>query len=63
MTLRNLTLVVVVLLGLWAGSDAATAGRPKELGRIPWIRNYDEGLAAVRETGRPMLLLFQEVPG
>lgn len=36
---------------------------PVELGRVDWIRNYDEGVAQAEETGKPMLLLFQEVPG
>lgn len=36
---------------------------PVELGRVDWIRNYDEGVAVAEETGKPMLLLFQEVPG
>ncbi|MEM9414182.1 MAG: hypothetical protein AAGA29_01735 [Planctomycetota bacterium] len=36
---------------------------PVELGRVEWIRNYGEGVTAAEQTGRPMLLLFQEVPG
>ncbi|XAL99692.1 hypothetical protein OT109_19200 [Phycisphaeraceae bacterium D3-23] len=36
---------------------------PIELGRVDWIRNYEEGVAQAEETGKPMLLLFQEVPG
>ena len=43
--------------------DFPKASGPIELGQVDWIRNYDEGVSAVEETGKPMLLLFQEVPG
>jgi hypothetical protein len=42
-------------LPLWAG--------PVELGAVQWSRDYDAGLEAVKESGKPMFLLFQEVPG
>ena len=47
----------IVLLGMpvWAG--------PVELGTVQWSGDYAEGLAAVKESGKPMFLLFQEVPG
>ena len=34
-----------------------------ELGEIAWHRDYDRGLALAAERGKPVLLLFQEVPG
>lgn len=42
---------------------AAQAEGPVELGRVDWLRDYEAGVARAEETGRPMLLLFQEVPG
>lgn len=43
--------------------EAQQQAGPVELGRVEWVRNYDEGVAVAEETGKPMLLLFQEVPG
>lgn len=34
-----------------------------ELGTIDWLRNYDKALRAARKTDKPVLILFQEVPG
>ena len=47
------------MLGLLASNPAA----PPELGKITWERDLDAGLARARETGKPVLLLFDEVPG
>ena len=36
---------------------------PKELGWARWGRDYSEAEAVARRTGKPIFLLFQEVPG
>ncbi len=36
---------------------------PDELGRVRWHRGYADGLARARAEGKPVLLLFDEVPG
>ncbi len=36
---------------------------PVELGQVDWIRNFDEGAAKARQQDKPLLVLFQEVPG
>lgn len=41
---------------------STTRARP-ELGQVHWLRNHDQALARARDLGRPVLLLFQEVPG
>ncbi len=41
----------------------ATAGDPEELGRVHWLRDLDAGRAESQKSGKPILLLFQEVPG
>lgn len=41
----------------------AIATQPEELGRVQWLRNYDEALAAAQTSGKPVLILFQEIPG
>lgn len=35
----------------------------RELGDVMWLRDHDRGLALAAEQNKPVLLLFQEVPG
>jgi len=47
---------------------AATAGltsneTPRELGLVDWGRRLEPALELAGETSRPVLLLFQEIPG
>ena len=35
----------------------------RELGAVAWLRDFERGLVAASEQGKPVLLLFQEVPG
>jgi len=37
--------------------------QPEELGKVRWIRDLDLGRTESERSGKPMLLLFQEVPG
>ncbi len=34
-----------------------------ELGKVRWYRNYQDALQKSKETGKPILLFFQEIPG
>ena len=34
-----------------------------ELGEVAWLRHHDRGVALAAEQGKPVLLLFQEIPG
>ena len=36
---------------------------PVELGRVAWGRNYDDAVATSRSSLKPLLVLFQEIPG
>lgn len=36
---------------------------PVEVGMVKWGRDLDAALARSNESGKPVLLLFQEVPG
>ena len=40
-----------------------TQGNPEELGAIQWMRDLEAGRAEATRTGKPILILFQEVPG
>ncbi len=39
------------------------ADTPVELGQVEWTRNLEEAARTSAEDGRPILLLFQEIPG
>ena len=39
------------------------SAQPRELGKVSWFRNEGHAQAASRRTGKPILMLFQEVPG
>ena len=43
---------------------ASTAnGAPRELGDVAWLRNFDRAQAEAKASGKPILILFDEVPG
>jgi hypothetical protein len=50
-----------VLLTLFVSEVAYAA--PIELGKVKWSRDYDATLATAVESEKPVLILFQEVPG
>jgi hypothetical protein len=60
MTVIGLALFVV---GLFPIGLAAVENEHVELGTISWSRDYDQALARASKTNRPVLILFQEVPG
>ncbi len=37
--------------------------QPEELGTVKWLRSFDEALASAKKSDKPVLILFQEVPG
>ena len=37
--------------------------QPAELGRVPWLRDFDAAVRLAKETHKPLLVLFDEVPG
>ncbi len=43
--------------------EARPTSNPVELGKINWLRNYDEAVAMSEKTNKPIFILFQEVPG
>ncbi|MEJ2056885.1 MAG: VPGUxxT family thioredoxin-like (seleno)protein, type 2 [Desulfofustis sp.] len=42
---------------------AAISSNPIEVGDVRWNRDYQRALNKSRQTGKPLFLLFQEVPG
>lgn len=50
-------MVVTTLLAL------TLAAQPRELGKVPFKRDFEAAKADARATGKPLLVLFDEVPG
>lgn len=62
--LNSLVLVFMYSIGNAQSHQSWTQpDNPVELGQIHWLRNYDEAIKKSNESGLPILLLFQEVPG
>lgn len=51
------------MLAIVSSSIGTADFAPIELGKVPWMRDYDEARTLAKKTGRPILILFQEVPG
>lgn len=41
----------------------AQNNQPEELGKVKWLRSYDKALAAAKQQKKPILIVFQEIPG
>ena len=58
---------VIAFLGLLSTSTAQERTNPKdqdtELGKVSWYRDYNQAVALAVEQDKPILILFQEVPG
>jgi len=52
-------LLCLILLPMWA----MTQTNPVELGDVHWLRSYDEAQAKSKAEGKPILIIFQEIPG
>ncbi len=70
---RSILLMVACLmfggLSCVSNGDVASVRRsdgqrnPRELGAVAWNRGFDSAAAMARTTDKPLLVLFQEVPG
>ncbi len=68
MSHASLTLLLGLMLApsacaLQSAEHAPAEPAPAELGQVHWLRDLDAGLAASRQSGLPVFVLFQEVPG
>lgn len=52
-----------MILGLSSITLAQGTQAPAELGKVAWVRDFDQGLARAKKEQKPVFLLFQEVPG
>ena len=58
---------VLLLLGLFFltsfKNKEMLIPQPEELGTVSWLRDYDQAITTSKKTDKPILILFQEVPG
>lgn len=52
-----------VLVALLAPRWAVSKDNPIEVGTVRWQRDFDAALDASKESGKPLFVLFQEIPG
>ena len=53
---------LIALIALISGCQA-NPNQPVELGTVKWSRELKKSLGASKASGKPVFLLFQEVPG
>ena len=59
-----LLLLATLSFGLGAAQEKTNPKtQSEELGKVSWYRNYDEALKIAATENKPVLILFQEVPG
>jgi len=66
-TFLHRVVVPFILAGLILSSSPGKTdldqANPVEVGEVRWSRDYKGALSRSRQTGKPLFLLFQEVPG
>ncbi|MDC8003600.1 VPGUxxT family thioredoxin-like (seleno)protein, type 2 [Aureisphaera galaxeae] len=66
MRLPSFLPIVVLFFALTtitAQERTKTYDQDEELGKVSWYRDYDTALDLAKKEGKPVLILFQEVPG
>ncbi|NND05939.1 MAG: hypothetical protein HKN87_06125 [Saprospiraceae bacterium] len=61
--MKSTILLLPALLSLLFVSHIFGTNNPKELGKVQWQRNMDDALTLAEAGNKPVLILFQEVPG
>lgn len=57
--MKGLIALFVALVGIACAAEVA----PVEVGKVSWGRDFEAALAESAKSGKPVFLLFQEVPG
>lgn len=60
--MRVLTILIILAIGATVFGDE-TINIPIEAGNVRWGRDLDAALENSAKTGKPVLVLFQEIPG
>ena len=53
----------LVVLGLMFQNGSSLGQSPVEIGKVNWNRDLDAAKKLASETGKPLFVQFQEVPG
>jgi len=61
--MRKIFLLSYLFLFLGCSAEEKTGKGPIEVGTVDWGRNYEDAVKKSKESGKPIFLLFQEVPG
>lgn len=61
-TMRILALIIILAISVTTYADQ-TAPNPVEVGDVRWGRDFDAALKESATEGKPVLVLFQEIPG
>lgn len=57
------TLFLFCLMIASCKADPNPSANPVEVGAVTWLRDHPDALAKSKQSGKPIFLLFQEVPG
>jgi hypothetical protein len=60
--MRVLKILIILAIGVTAYGDE-TIENPIEVGDVRWERDFDAALESSAKTSKPILVLFQEIPG
>lgn len=56
-------LALVLCVSALRAEEQTAPARPVELGAVPWERDFDKAVKTAKAAKKPLLVLFQEVPG
>ena len=60
MRLLAIMIILTICTAAYGGQEAQN---PVEIGTVHWGRDFDAALNMSAESGKPVFILFQEVPG
>lgn len=59
----NISVSSVMLVSQASCAPDGETKNPVEVGKVKWERDYEAALVSAKKSGKPIFLLFQEVPG
>ena len=62
-TLTGFACSIIVVVGVFVLQGARAADKPSEFGRVHWGRDYPAAVAKAKVEKKPLMVLFDEVPG
>jgi len=61
--LAKINLIFLALVLVLISNPIVSQDNPIELGKVKWFRSYEKAIQESKKDGKPIFLLFQEVPG